>query len=57
MTKDPIIIDKSSLALDALEIMEGSTKEITVLPVVENANKNKIFLGFIRIHDLIQAGL
>ncbi len=57
MSKEPIIVNSNCLALDALQIMESSTKEITVLPVVEIVKKNTIFLGFLRIHDLIQAGL
>ena len=56
MTKDPIIIGPSNLAIEALEMMEKiETKLINVLPVI---NKEKgTFIGIIRLHDLIQAGL
>ena len=57
MTTSPILVSKNCLAIEALQIMESSSKEITVLPVVEKLDEENKFLGFLRIHDLIQAGL
>lgn len=52
MTKNPKTIHANYLAVDALEIMEKY--KITQLPVV---GENKIFLGIIHLHDLVEAGL
>ena len=55
MTKDPITIDGKMLAVEAIKLMETNRKKpITVLPVIDKVNK---FHGFLRMHDLIQAGL
>ena len=55
MSINPICINKETLAIKALEIMEDNHKgEITVLPVIND--ENKIF-GLLRLHDLIKAGL
>ena len=55
MTKDPIVISSNKFAIEALELMEKNRKKpISLLPVV---GKNYEFIGIIRLHDLIQAGL
>ena len=55
MTQDPIVISSEVFAIEALEKMEKNRKKsIFVMPVLD---RNKQFLGFIRLHDLIKAGL
>ena len=55
MTSDPITVEKDTLAIDAMELMErNSLKEISVLPVVQNSGT---LVGLLRLHDLVQAGL
>lgn len=55
MTKDPIVISPNSFAIEALELMEKNRKKpITILPVIGDNSK---FLGILKLHDLIQAGL
>lgn len=55
MTKDPIIISPDMFAIEALNLMEkNSKKSISILPVVD---ENSEFLGMLRLHDLVQAGL
>ena len=55
MTADPITIEGTSLAIDALECMERNRrKAISVLPVVDGSQH---MLGILRLHDLVQAGL
>ncbi len=56
MSKNPVVVDENCLAIDALKIMEDYKNEITVLPVVKRQETHNFFLGFLRIHDLIQAG-
>lgn len=52
MTKNPKTISVSSLAAEALKLMEDN--EITVLAVVDETNQLQ---GVIHLHDLIRAGL
>ncbi len=55
MTKDPIVISYDKFAIEALELMEKNRKKpISLLPVV---GENYEFVGILRLHDLIQAGL
>ena len=55
MTKDPIVITSEKFAIEALELMEKNRKKpISILPVI---GKNSEFIGILRLHDLIQAGL
>ncbi len=55
MTKDPIVIKSDRLAIQALELMEKNKKKpISLLPVI---GENYEFVGILRLHDLIQAGL
>ncbi len=49
----PISITTSTLAFDALKLMEERKNPITVLPVLDG----KKFIGFLRLHDLLKAGL
>lgn len=52
MNTNPVHIDPGSKALDALERMENRERPLNILPVIENG----IFMGFIRLHDLIKEG-
>jgi arabinose-5-phosphate isomerase len=52
MTHNPIFLSPSTLAFDALKIMENSTRLISVVPVIENGD----FKGVLRLHDLFKAG-
>lgn len=55
-TLDPITIVPNELAATALKLMElNRRKAISVLPVVDAADATQI-VGFLRLHDLIQAG-
>ena len=56
MSKNPKVVDENCLAINALKIMEDLENEITVLPIVKKGGGQNSFLGFLRIHDLIQAG-
>ena len=57
MTKNPIYIDKNTLAVKALEIM--NKKKITSLIVaITKAGKKQIkAIGIIHIHKIISAGI
>lgn len=52
MNPSPVMISPEERAYRALELMEKRQREIHLLPVVEN----KIFVGFIRLHDLLKEG-
>ncbi len=54
MKKNPISVDKNILAVEALSIM--NTKKITSLCVHQNNKKNKT-IGFIHIHDILDANI
>jgi len=55
MTNNPITIKPDVMAIDALNLMEKNEKKpINVIPVLSGG---KEFLGFLRLHDLIQRGL
>lgn len=51
MTRDPVAIDASIQAVDALSILQQH--EITILPIV---GKNKELLGILHLHDLLGKG-
>jgi arabinose-5-phosphate isomerase len=51
MTKNPICIDSSRLAADALSIMQ--THEITALPIV---NDDRTIIGLLHLHNLLGKG-
>jgi arabinose-5-phosphate isomerase len=55
MRVDPITVPSSTLAIEALKLMESNRrKAIGVLPVVD---ENQRMQGLLRLHDLVQAGL
>jgi len=51
MTPDPISIDETILAADALSIMQRH--EITVLPIIDTERK---MVGILHLHDLLGKG-
>lgn len=52
MTKDPIVIEPDSLAVEAIKPMQA--KEIMVLPVIDAERKP---VGMLRLHDIVKAGI
>lgn len=54
MTKKPIYIKESELAVEALNLMERREKPIMILPVV---NESFQCTGMIRLHDIVKAGI
>jgi arabinose-5-phosphate isomerase len=54
MTKNPISVDKNTLAAKALSIM--NTKKITCLCVNNKKNKNKT-IGILHIHNILEANI
>ncbi len=54
MNPNPICINVDMLALEALKIMEGGQQSLNLLPITDSKN---IFLGFLRLHDLLKEGL
>lgn len=56
MTKNPIVINKDMLAVEAIAIM--SKKSITNLFVVEKDDKGEMeLIGILHIHDCLRAGI
>ena len=53
MNPAPVVVGPEQLAYEALLLMETGNKLISVLPVVDG---KKIFLGFLRFHDLLKEG-
>lgn len=53
MTTSPTTVAGSTLALEALRLMEDRPSQISVLPVVEERR----CIGLIRVHDLVRAGI
>ncbi len=54
MTKNPTTAEPSTLAFDALQLMENRPMQISVLPVVD---EKKICVGLLRLHDVVRSGL
>ncbi len=55
-TSDPITVFPHELASAALQLMESNRrKPISVLPVISSSDEGAL-VGFLRLHDLIQAG-
>jgi arabinose-5-phosphate isomerase len=52
MTIQPITLNSSTLAFEALKLMENPQRLLNVVPVVESEN----FIGVLRLHDLFKAG-
>lgn len=50
MTKNPITVFDTDLAYHALQLMESRNSQLSILPVI---NQENIFLGLIRVHDII----
>lgn len=53
MTSSPVSILEGELANRALDLMENRKSQITILPVL---NEKDEFIGFLRLHDLLNAG-
>jgi arabinose-5-phosphate isomerase len=54
MTADPVTTTADALAYEALTVMEDRPSQISVLPVVNEAGR---FVGMLRLHDVVRAGL
>jgi arabinose-5-phosphate isomerase len=54
MNPNPIVIQDNEKAFAALCLMQGRSRPITVLPVVDKDNRP---VGMLRLHDLVGAGL
>jgi len=52
MNQNPVSIGPDNLAFEALQLMENNNRSLQVLPVIEDG----IFLGFIRLHELLKEG-
>ena len=52
MTKNPVAVESTILAFEALKLMENPKRQITVIPVVDKG----VFMGVLRLHDLFKAG-
>ncbi len=59
MIRDPITLDKHTLASEALKLMEQNSKKKTIsnIPIVKTYNGFKEVLGILRLHDLIKEGI
>ena len=56
MTKEPLCINSSKLAIEALEMMEGKENKIVwSLPIIDS--ERGLLIGLVRLHHLVQAGL
>lgn len=54
MTADPVAVTPDLLAYEALQMMENRASQISVLPVVDQA---QVCLGLLRLHDVLRSGL
>ncbi|MFL0603892.1 KpsF/GutQ family sugar-phosphate isomerase [Cylindrospermopsis raciborskii] len=54
MTTDPVAVTPDILAYEALQMMENRASQISVLPVVDQA---QVCLGLLRLHDVLRSGL
>lgn len=54
MTGKPVSVAADELAYTALQLMEDRPSQISVLPVVDDANH---CVGLLRLHDLVRSGL
>jgi arabinose-5-phosphate isomerase len=54
MTDTPVSVTPDLLAYTALQMMENRPSQISVLPVVD---QNNIYLGLLRLHDMLRSGL
>ena len=53
MTTKPVSLKPATLAFEALKLMENPKKQISVVPVLDDAGN---FQGVLRLHDLFKAG-
>jgi arabinose-5-phosphate isomerase len=54
MTRSPVTTTPTTLAFDALRLMEDRPMQISVLPVVDGNGK---CVGLLRLHDIVRSGL
>ncbi|MFN2499549.1 MAG: SIS domain-containing protein [Pyrinomonadaceae bacterium] len=54
MTRKPVTVAPDELAYSALQLMENRPSQISVLPVVDSAQR---CVGLLRLHDLVRSGL
>lgn len=54
MTRGPITVTESTLAYDALRLMEDRPSQVSVLPVVDGS---MVCVGLLRLHDVVKSGL
>ncbi len=54
MTSRPVTVRSTTLAYDALRLMEDRPSQISVLPVVDDHQK---CIGLLRIHDIVRSGI
>ena len=54
MTTNPVSVRADLLAYDALQLMENRPSQISVLPVVDEADR---CVGIVRLHDLVKSGI
>lgn len=54
MTRSPVTIAPERLAVEAVHLMEDRPSQISVLPVVDGAQRA---VGLLRLHDLVRAGV
>jgi len=54
MTASPITTRAEMLAYDALQLMENRPRQISVLPVIDEAGRA---VGLLRLHDIVRSGL
>lgn len=53
MTRNPVCARPEMALVDAIELMEGRSSQISVLPVVEQKGR---LVGLLRLHDVYQEG-
>lgn len=54
MNVSPVTVAPGTLAVEALQIMENRPRPLNGVPVVESTGR---VLGFLRLHDLVSAGI
>ena len=54
MTPQPMTAQRGQLAYDVMQTMEDRPSQVSVVPLVDDAGR---FVGIVRIHDLVRAGI
>lgn len=54
MVRSPRLTKPEALVVEALKTMEGTSSEVTTLPVVDDDNT---VVGIIKLHDIVQSGI